>query len=104
MPAPIKKHKYKAKSKNGFSSKIESAVFDWLSILQKSGKISDLKKQISYLKGLSVFNVEYSSGGRIRQISVEAASCRIDGKNTIFEGTNNEFIAMFEGVITVIKE
>ena len=47
MLAPIKKHKYKAKSKNGFSSKIESAVFDWLSLLQKSGKISDLKKQVS---------------------------------------------------------
>jgi hypothetical protein len=40
-----KKNKFRAKPTNGFPSKLESAVYDLLVLLERSGEISDIRRQ-----------------------------------------------------------
>lgn len=45
MTWPFRKNKYRAKATNGFPSKLESAVYDYLKRRESFGEISDIKRQ-----------------------------------------------------------
>lgn len=83
------RNKFGAKRTNGFSSKLESAVFDFLTLLERSGEINNIEKQpqvhltrasIGYKPDFKYFDIKRGTTVWVEAKGLEVGEWRIKKK------------------------